>query len=422
MASMMICLFFFGMLHPEHAAAEFEETMMNAKTMSKFMPAVQPVTRPRPVVHGVSGASNPSIAQSELNIQPTILKAVADMEARSQEMKAEYQRLRARIEKLPQTDSEASFGSAASFGWLAAFVASVGLAASLGVAAVRKYSSPAPIRTTGLVMSAGGPAMAIPAQPATVRTPEVEMFGGSGARAKPKKAVKKAAAKKATKKAVAVDKRAISTTAKSQTYVDVTGRAYTEVSNLSPQYDEIGVLPPLGRWDPLGIREQGPERYRRFVEMEIKHGRLSMAAFLGVITTYSGARWPGYLSEVEQIKFSDLPGGAISSWAALPSAAWLQIVLFISFCEIYILKQDPNKAPGDVVPDDWLWARYPDGYDVWLGDGSTKQVGEEELIHGQTWKLNAERNNRRAAMMGITGMLIHEALTGNPVFPIGEAL
>merc|ERR1719191_1695977 len=49
--------------------------------------------------------------------------------------------------------------------------------------------------------------------------------------------------------------------------------------------------PPIGRWDPLKIREQGPERYRRFVEMEIKHGRLAMAGFLGAITTYSGIRW-----------------------------------------------------------------------------------------------------------------------------------
>ena len=121
--------------------------------------------------------------------------------------------------------------------------------------------------------------------------------------------------------------------------------------------------------------------------------------------------------------------------------------MFISFCEVYLLKQDPDKAPGDVVPEGWLWARYPDGYDVWLGDGSTKQVcgpwfgskmiadsllrahcdpcvqvGEEELFLGKTWKLNAERNNGRAAMMGITGMLIHESLSGNPVFPIGETL
>ena len=47
-----------------------------------------------------------------------------------------------------------------------------------------------------------------------------------------------------------------------------------------------------------------------------------------------------------------------------------------------------------------------------------RQVGEEELFLGKTWKLNAERNNGRAAMMGITGMLIHEGLTGNPVWPI----
>jgi len=217
-------------------------------------------------------------------------------------------------------------------------------------------------------------------------------------------------------------KRSISTAKTAQTYIDVTGNAYTEVDVFVPKFDEVGVLPPLGRWDPLQIREQGPERYRRFVEMEIKHGRLAMAGFLGVVTTYSGIRWPGYLSKAEGIKFEDLPGGAISSWAALPTASWFQIVLFVSICETLWLKQDPEKDPGDVVPEGVAWARYPDGYDVWLGDGSIKQVGEDELILGKTWKLNAERNNGRAAMMGITGMIIHEALTGNPVFPIGESL
>merc|ERR1719393_631671 len=250
-----------------------------------------------------------------------------------------------------------------------------------------------------------------------------------GARGAKKAPVKKAATKNqgffssgiAPKKAPKT-KKSISTAAGVQTYIDVTGTAYTEVDTFVPKFDEVGVLPPLGRWDPLQIREQGPERYRRFVEMEIKHGRLAMAGFLGVVTTYSGVRWPGYLSKAEGIQFSDLPGGAISSWAALPTAAWFQIVLFISICEVLWLKQDPEKAPGDVVPEGAPWARYPDGYDVWLGDGTTKQVGEDELILGKTWKLNAERNNGRAAMMGITGMIIHESLTGNPVFPLGESL
>merc|ERR1719502_1672550 len=183
--------------------------------------------------------------------------------------------------------------------------------------------------------------------------------------------VGKAAKKKAAKKG-GLGKRGISTQAGGSLFIDVTGKEYVEVDASIPAYDEIGVLPPLGRWDPLQIREQGPERYRRFVEMEIKHGRMSMAAVTGVLVTYSGLRWPGYLSTSADIKFSDIPGGAIASWAALPTAAWFQIVLFVTFCEIYFLKQDPAKDAGDVVPDDWIWARYPDGYDVWLGDGSTK--------------------------------------------------
>ena len=94
-------------------------------------------------------------------------------------------------------------------------------------------------------------------------------------------------------------------------------------------------------------------------------------------------------------------------------------MLAISIAETVWLKQDPNKAPGDVVPEGVAWARYPDGYDVWLGDGSTKQVGEDELILGKTWKLNAERNNGRAAMLGITGCLLHELLGVDALYPTG---
>merc|ERR1711988_1991118 len=68
---------------------------------------------------------------------------------------------------------------------------------------------------------------------------------------------------------------------------------------------------------------------------------------------------------------------------------------------------DPDKAPGDVGDGTFcqpgsVWVRYAD----------------VPGFSGKEFKLNVERNNGRAAMMGIIGMLIHEALTGNPVWPI----
>merc|ERR1719486_1548095 len=98
------------------------------KYMSKFM---VPAAQSRPVTRGYP------TAQSDLTLQSATLDTLANMEAQSQEMQAEYQRLRARLEKMPQADDQ----STSSFGWLAGFGASVALAASVGVAAMKKYSS-----------------------------------------------------------------------------------------------------------------------------------------------------------------------------------------------------------------------------------------------------------------------------------------
>ena len=150
------------------------------------------------------------------------------------------------------------------------------------------------------------PSMGVAPALGAQRAEALTMFGG-GKKAAPKKAGAKKPAGRKLAKTAANSKAAVSATGRSSTFIDVTGRPYVEVDTFIPKYDEIGVLPPLGRWDPLQIREQGPERYRRFVEMEIKHGRMSMAAVTGVLVTYSGMRWPGYLSTSEGIKFSDIP-------------------------------------------------------------------------------------------------------------------
>jgi len=163
---------------------------------------------------------------------------------------------------------------------------------------------------------------------------------------------------------------------------------------------DIGTTKPLGVYDPLNLMTTMPDKYRRWQEMEIKHGRFAMAATLHVILTEAGIRWPGYLSIAEDIKFSDMPGGTIASWAALPNLAWIQIVLIVALFDNSVLAQKPEKAPGDVIP--FFWVRYPD----------------VPGFSGKEFKLNAERNNGRAAMMGIIGMMIHEGLTGNPIWPL----
>merc|ERR1719313_1568106 len=71
---------------------------------------------------------------------------------------------------------------------------------------------------------------------------------------------------------------------------------------------------------------------------------------------------PGDISIAEDIKFSDMPGGTIASWAALPNLAWLQIVLVVAVFDNSVFAQDPSKAPGDVadgtyVGEGSIWVR-----------------------------------------------------------------
>merc|ERR1712137_661593 len=162
---------------------------------------------------------------------------------------------------------------------------------------------------------------------------------------------------------------------------------------------DIGVLPPLGVFDPLGLIET--RDMRRYEIMEIKHGRSAMLGFVHVILIEAGVRFPGYLSPSQGVKFSDVPAGCFASLEALPTAGWLQIMLTTCMMETgYFLfeAQTEEKEVGDIGGDSWV--RYDD----------------EET---KTFKLNAERQNGRAAMLGITGCLIHELLGVDALYPTG---
>merc|ERR1719389_145109 len=212
-----------------------------------------------------------------------------------------------------------------------------------------------------------------------------EAFGGS-AKAAPKSA-KKPAVKKVVKKAVA--KKAVKRA--------VVKKAPTRASGIE---GDIGVTPPLGFFDPLGFTSRGPDAYRRYQEMEIKHGRIAMAATLGVIVTEAGLKFPGYLSYSNDLSFADVPGSLDGAYTGIPLAGWAQIVALVAALDIAVFRQDPSYDAGDCVQDlPTPWVRYDD-----------------PVV--KKFKLNAERNNGRAAMFGITGMISHVALGQDALFPI----
>merc|ERR1719271_780142 len=140
-----------------------------------------------------------------------------------------------------------------------------------------------------------------------------------------------------------------------------TQAAAATVAMTSIQPGDVGTTRPLGVWDPLGLMTKMPEKYRRWQEMEIKHGRIAMLATLHVIVTGAGYKWSGYCSYLSfpPLKFDDIPAGTLGSWAALPQAGWAQIVAVIAILDNSLFAQDPSLPPGNVAAR-IKWVRYSD--------------------------------------------------------------
>jgi len=156
---------------------------------------------------------------------------------------------------------------------------------------------------------------------------------------------------------------------------------------------EIGATAPLGVYDPLGWLDGEPESFERRRAVERKHGRIAMAAMVGVIVHNNHITFDGYLSPSKDLKFSDVPTG-VDGIRAIPTAGLLQILFFFALVELA-----------------WLPASQYDGdYGVgWFGENI-------ENPEEKARKLNAELNNGRAAMMGIMGNMVTEVLTGQTMY------
>merc|ERR1712165_325052 len=154
--------------------------------------------------------------------------------------------------------------------------------------------------------------------------------------------------------------------------------------------------PPLGFFDPLGLLDDADqERFDRLRYVEVKHGRISMLAFLGNIITRAGVHLPGSI-DTAGTSFDSIPDG----WAAvgaIPQAGLLQIIAFVGTLELFVMKDVTGEAE---FPGDFRNGSLDFGWDTF--DEETK-----------AFKRGVELNNGRAAMMGILGLMVHEQLGGS---------
>ncbi|KAL7549401.1 hypothetical protein ACHAWF_012671, partial [Thalassiosira exigua] len=178
-----------------------------------------------------------------------------------------------------------------------------------------------------------------------------------------------------------------------------TGKATTALNVFE---SELGSQPPLGFFDPLGMVDNADqERFDRLRYFEIKHGRICQLAFLDQIITRAGVQLGGAIDTAGD-SFDSYPNGLAALFGpdAIPSAGPAQILAFVGFLELGVMKDSANgAAPGEFVGE-FRNGALDFGWDTF--DEETK-----------LFKRAIELNNGRAAMMRILGLVVHEQLGGS---------
>jgi len=170
-------------------------------------------------------------------------------------------------------------------------------------------------------------------------------------------------------------------------------------SSSSMKMDELGVLPPLGLFDPLNLMED-KDGFARRRAVEIKHGRIAMVAFVGMLVQELGITFPGYIDLAKTTAFSDI-GTGFAALGKIPPLGLAQILLFAGLAELVAIPASQyTGGPQDLAGGyDGVPGLIPGGY-----PGTTQITDPEE----RTKKLNIEIQNGRAAMLGVFGCMCHD--------------
>ena len=156
--------------------------------------------------------------------------------------------------------------------------------------------------------------------------------------------------------------------------------------------DELGAQPPLGFFDPLGLVADGDqEKFDRLRYVEIKHGRICMLGVVGYLVNKAGIYLPGDI-DFSGTSFESI-GSGFSAVGAIPGAGLAQVIAFIGFLELAVMK---DITGGEFVGD-FRNDAFDLGWDTF--DEETKMT-----------KRAVELNQGRAAQMGMLALMVHDKL------------
>merc|ERR1719473_71172 len=163
-------------------------------------------------------------------------------------------------------------------------------------------------------------------------------------------------------------------------------------------------------WDPLKLSTMGSEATLRFFRhAEIKHGRVAMAAMVGLLVHINHIHFPGYLSPTFNVSFEELSKmGPFEAWNNIPLLGQLQILWTIAGIEhaSECLNPAGHYTKGGTQGDLKFLKNF------WDTPGFTKNLSAEQLAKKRT----AELRNGRLAMIGIMSVCAATSIPGSVPF------
>eukprot|EP01040_Poterioochromonas_malhamensis_P010558 gene10558-11495_t len=170
-------------------------------------------------------------------------------------------------------------------------------------------------------------------------------------------------------------------------------------TKFSPE-NEAGVSRPIGFFDPVGFTNDiTQDNFLGYQEAELKHGRLSMLAVLGV---FFGEKLPVLFN-------GEVTGPALYHPQQVQEIfpyVWPAVLAIISIVEIISITKGFNPFGEKKFSSGYTPGR--------LGFDPLNLLVEGREAYNNI--LTREINNGRLAMLGIAGILAQEYVTGQSVF------